>query len=220
MKITFFSDTHNAHKFVDIPSDSDMVIFTGDMCGHGNIKECKSFLRWFSELPNKYKVMISGNHDIYMDKSHYKNNGRDYNPKDIIPQNIIYLENETVTIEDIKIFGSPVTPWFYDWAFNVNRGEDILEYWNKIEPDTDIIITHGPPQGILDRCMDGSEVGCIDLKNKIDEIKPSIVAFGHIHEAYGIKDIDDVKYINSSIMTVRYQPLNDPITIDYEKSIK
>jgi Icc-related predicted phosphoesterase len=182
MKIWYISDTHNNHSELTIPI-CDMVIFGGDCTNHKNIdinkNEIIDFLTWFKSLNIKHKVMISGNHDRAI--SH-----------DFDFEGIYYLEHESVTIEGIKIFGSPYTPKFgKDWMFNVDR-DKIHTYWEQIPKDTDILITHGPPKGILDLTQfdsrpgsnernDFFQCGCASLFNIVTKIQPKYHMFGHIH---------------------------------------
>jgi hypothetical protein len=112
--------------------------------------------------------------------------------------NCTYLEDSGVVVEGYWIWGSPWSPRFFDWGFNADRGQQIEQYWNLIPPDTEVLITHGPPKDILDNCMDGFHAGCEVLAAKINQIKPLVHLFGHIHEAYGYEFRDDVLYINGS----------------------
>lgn len=220
MKICFISDTHGQHDEVIIPEGVDTLICSGDISMNGYKHQVVDFLEWFSNIDVENKIFIAGNHDFYFDTNHpksinYKSDNEDY--LDIIPDNIIYLNESSVTIDGIKIWGSPVTPWFYNWAFNKNT-DDLLNYWDIIPDDTDIIVTHGPPYSILDLCTDGTLAGCNSLMGRIYDIVPKISTFGHIHEGYGVKDIDIdgsvVKFINSSVLDHRYRLTNQPITID------
>jgi Icc-related predicted phosphoesterase len=206
MKIVFISDTHGQHAKLILP-EGDMIIHAGDVSKRGGMAEIENFLAWFSALPFKYKVFTVGNHDFLAENA----------PsifKALIPDNCIYLENNGVTIEGIHIWGSPITPWFYDWAFNRQRGADIAKYWAKIPLDTDIIITHGPPYKILDKTTRGDLTGCVDLKEKINQVKPCVHVFGHIHEAYGIEKIEETTFINASVLNVEYQLMNAPIVFE------
>lgn len=231
MKIVFFSDPHGKHHEMILP-EADMAICCGDISGRGAKFEVQDFLEWFAGQPHKHKVMIAGNHDFWFEPGNPRNTTLmpGVNPRDIIPEGIIYLEDEHVTIEGIKIFGSPWTPWFHDWAFNARRGDEIKKHWDLIEPGTDIVITHGPPSNThLERCRGGDMVGCVDLSNRLKEIEPKICAFGHIHEAYGTDnkefiDFDDydtpgkiMKLINCSVLNLRYEMTNDPVVIDWDE---
>src|ERR1700722_2905947 len=145
MKIVALSDTHAEHREVTVP-DGDVLIFAGDFmtCGR-RYAEVQSFGKWFSEQPHKHKILVAGNHDRLMQRdlklclSEFKD--------------VHYLQDSNVVIDGIKFYGSPWQPWFYDWAFNVNRGPDIKKYWDKIQSNTDVLITHGPPYGILDQSI-------------------------------------------------------------------
>jgi hypothetical protein len=80
-----------------------------------------------------------------------------------------------------QIRGSPVTPWLYDGAFNRNRGRNISKHWKMIPANTDDLITHGPPYGILDKNRVRSSAGCQSLKRVVKRIQPMLHVFGHIH---------------------------------------
>jgi Icc-related predicted phosphoesterase len=107
-----------------------------------------------------------------------------------------------------------VTPWFYDWAFNRERGQEIKKHWDLIPDATDILITHGPAYGILDLTIHNIHVGCEELKDKIESIKPKVHIFGHIHEAYGTYANSNIRYINASVLNVRYQMVNEPLSFN------
>ncbi|MCK5521112.1 MAG: metallophosphatase domain-containing protein, partial [Candidatus Marinimicrobia bacterium] len=179
----------------------------GDMSSNGSRESVIDFLKWFASLDYQYKIFIAGNHDWFFEK----NDRNEINK--IIPSNVIYLENEGIEIEGIKIWGSPISPEFNNWAFNRRRGEEINKVWNLIPSDTDILITHGPPQGILDRTNNWENVGCLDLLTKIMEIQPKFHLFGHIHEDYGKKKIGETTYINASILSAMYDVKNRPVVI-------
>ena len=209
MKIIFISDTHNQHKKLVLPK-GDMIIHAGDISGRGKPHEIQAFLDWYSALPYSYKIFIGGNHDFMLEQ-----NARQF--AEIIPANCIYLRNDSIEIEGIHIWGSPVTPWFYDWAFNRHRGEDIKRYWDQIPEETDILITHGPPHGILDKTARGDLAGCEELTEALARIKPRIHAFGHIHEAYGKWETPDTLYLNASVLDLGYNLKNPPHLIDWKQ---
>jgi Icc-related predicted phosphoesterase len=213
MQIIFISDTHGQHKNLALPkleAEKTMLIHTGDISKMGKEDEVKSFLEWFGKQDFTYKIFIAGNHDFLFEK----------NPslaESFIPKNVIYLNNSSVEIEGIKIWGSPITPRFYDWAFNCDRGEKIRNYWQQIPNDTDILLTHGPAFGILDQTIHGLQVGCEELIQVIEKIKPKIHAFGHIHEAYGKVNNSDTTFINASVLDIRYRLVNQPFLIDWNE---
>lgn len=208
MKIICISDTHGKHKQVPLP-DGDILIHAGDISGRGEIWQVESFLQWFSAQPHTHKIFIAGNHDFLAERNAVLF-------KELIPDNIIYLNDSGIEIEGIKIWGSPVSPWFYDWAFNRSRGEEISKHWDLVPNDTDILITHGPVHGILDLTFDGQMVGCEELNKRIWEIQPRLHVCGHIHEAYGVTDTKGITFINASILDLEYQVAHSPVVIDWE----
>ncbi len=207
MQFAVISDTHGQHKALKLPK-ADVIIHAGDISGRGHAYEVIDFLNWFKNLDYKYKIFIAGNHDFYFEKE------TEETIKKIIPENIIYLNDSGVTIEGIKIWGSPVSPWFFDWAFNRQRGKEIRQYWDLIPADTDILITHGPAYNILDRCASGEKVGCEDLLAKIEELKPKFHLCGHIHEAYGSFDNGATRFINASVLDEHYLLKNKPVVFE------
>ncbi len=180
MDIVCISDTHGMHESIELP-EGDMIIHAGDFSTRGGLQEVERFLTWYNSLSYIYKILIAGNHDLLFE---------DYPLLKAqllrVYSDIIYLENEEATVEGIKIYGSPVQPRFHDWAFNVDRGTPIKEFWNRIPENTDILITHGPPYGYGDFIPYHGNIGCEDLLNTVLYNKPKYHIFGHIHESYGL----------------------------------
>ncbi|MBL7894526.1 MAG: metallophosphatase domain-containing protein [Bacteroidia bacterium] len=207
MKFVAISDTHGMHNRLILPK-GDAIIHAGDISRMGHEEEVIEFLNWFKELDFRHKIFIPGNHDFFFESS---------SPQkvyDIIPENVIYLNDSAVTIDGIKIWGSPISPWFHDWAFNRKRGFEINMHWNRIPPDTDILITHGPAYGRLDKTIYGDYVGCEDLLNKIHDIKPKYHICGHIHEAYGKWNDGNTTFINASVLDHKYRMKNEAILFE------
>ena len=196
MKIWHIGDTHTYHNLLEIPKDIDIVIFSGDCSNprdpYSNELEVRNFIDWFKCLPIKHKIFVAGNHDSSIEKGLVTK-------KDFIQYNIIYLENEHVVVEGIKIFGSPYTPTFGNWSFMKERHKLDRIWDNAIDNDSDIIVVHGPPKGILDLSYDRDNklenCGDKSLWNKVQIVKPKLMLFGHIHDN---KDI-----INAGTRTVR-----------------
>ena len=212
-RITFISDTHTKHRMLDLPG-GDILIHSGDLMNSGyNLNDVHDFLMWFEKQDYKELIFIAGNHDRMFENHPIR--------MDEILEgfpSVTYLEDDWVDVDGIKIYGSPWQPEFYNWAFNLPRGgDDIEEKWSMIPPDTDILITHGPPQGHLDTSgapYNEPNLGCELLRIYVDNIKPKIHVFGHIHEGYGIDYEKNTLFVNASICTDRYEPTNKPIVID------
>jgi len=132
--------------------------------------------------------------------------------------NVFYLENSFVEIDQIKIWGSPITPSFgYGWAFNKDRGHDINEVWNTIPMDTDIVITHGPIHSYCDRTdRGGLNVGCEQLYHRLNEVKPQLHFSGHIHEAYGYRNTNWGYAFNGCNCDLSYLVNNKPMAFEYD----
>ena len=209
LKIVAISDTHNSHNSVKIP-ECDILIHAGDESFRGHKKETEDFAKWFDKQPAKHLVWIPGNHSVNIE-AHWPSSK--HWMADISPRANILMHSD-VTLEGLKIWGSPVTPWFHDWAWNEARGPAIKKYWDMIPADTSIVVTHGPPFGMLDEVNGGMHVGCEELMDAMLRIKPKVHIFGHIHEGYGQKQFKDTLYVNASIMTQHYDPENQPIVIN------
>jgi Icc-related predicted phosphoesterase len=209
-KIVCLSDTHNCNEQIIVP-DGDILIHAGDATVQGTIDEIVFFNEWFSSLPHKYKIFVAGNHDWLFQ----------INPKlaqSLLDESIIYLQDSLVGIEGLKIYGAPWQPWFFDWAFNLRRGAEIAEKWKLIPGDTDILITHGPPNGILDQTPFGDLAGCEELRKRVEEIRPRLHVFGHIHLGYGKLEKFGVQFANASNCDESYAPVNSPLVFDLDKN--
>jgi Icc-related predicted phosphoesterase len=203
--------THTYHDLLKVPKGIDMIIHSGDCSNprdpYNNEPEVREFIDWYKELSPKYKIYVAGNHDSSIEK-------KLVTKKDFEDNGIIYLENDYVAIEGIKIFGSPYTPNFGNWSFMRDRNK-LDRFWcNAIHDDTDIVITHGPPKGILDKSenRDGLMECCGDksLLNKLLQVQPAYHLFGHIHNGGSIVNaglqklsIYDTFFSNGSVVTDR-----------------
>jgi len=126
-----------------------------------------------------------------------------------------YLEDSSVTIRGIKIYGTPWQPEFSGWAFNLPRGAECLKRWNAVPADTDVLITHTPPLGFGDLCSTGVRAGCVELLHSVQRrIKPKYHVYGHIHEGYGVRSDGKILFINASTCDTNYLPCNPPVVFD------
>jgi Icc-related predicted phosphoesterase len=206
MRLVILSDTHSCHRRLAIP-EGDLLIHAGDMTNTGSWQELQDFNEWLGTLPHKHKIVIAGNHDFCWE--------RDVDQAKAILTNGIYLEDSRITIEDINIWGTPWQPEFHDWAFNLPRGRALKEKWDLIPSETDILITHGPPQGHGDRTVLWQHVGCAELYEAVLRVKPRLHIFGHIHEGYGVTRNADTTFINASICELFNRPKNRITVLDW-----
>jgi Icc-related predicted phosphoesterase len=208
-KIVCLSDTHNYNEQIFVP-DGDILIHAGDATMQGSAPEIVLFNRWFRNLPHAHKIFVAGNHDwLFETSSQFA--------RTLLDSSIHYLQDSSVEIENLKIYGSPWQPRFFDWAFNLMRGAELAEKWKLIPDETDVLITHGPPFGILDevpRQYFIENTGCEELRKRVETIKPKLHIFGHIHCGYGTTEKFGVKFANASNCNESYEPTNAPLVID------
>ena len=212
-RIVCLSDTHNCHEQICVP-DGDILIHAGDATIRGTIDEIVLFNEWFAALPHHHKIFVAGNHDWL-----FETNNRF--ARTLLDSSIHYLQDSFVEIENLKIYGSPWQPRFFDWAFNLKRGAELAEKWSLIPNDTNILVTHGPPFGVLDEVHHQyfiENTGCEDLRKRVELIRPQLHVFGHIHCGYGRAEKFGVRFVNASNCDESYTPVNPPIVVDFSKN--
>jgi len=208
IKIVITGCTHNRYPVIQ---PCDIFIHTGDFTEHGSISELAQFKLYLDTIQAKYIILVPGNHDRFLEKEPLtRNMFKDY---------YLFI-NEGIHIYDldpqINIWGSPYTPPWDNWAFNA-QDKEREEIFKKISPSTDILITHGPPKGILDQTKEGQNAGCQYLLEQINSsYSIRYHFFAHIHETYGSFLHKDIQIFNVSLMNKNYQPFNPPITIEIE----
>lgn len=209
MVIVFLSDTHNKLHLINVP-DGDMLIVCGDFTLHSSVDEVRRFFEQLSQLPHRYKIVFAGNHELLFQREPDR-------ARALVAEGIIYLQDSSVVVEGIRIYGSPWIPDYARTAFNLPvRSERLRDTWAKIPDDTDILITHGPPEGILDVVPKGNKhVGCPHLRDRVKVVKPRIHAFGHVHHSYGTVWLDGVLYINAASNTEKYEATNQAIVVNW-----
>ncbi|MCI0702381.1 MAG: metallophosphatase domain-containing protein [Planctomycetia bacterium] len=188
MRIVCVSDTHGRHQLTEVPA-GDILIHAGDVTTHGSLEDAEEFNRWLGTLPHRHKIVIAGNHDFCFQEPPAEARERITNAS--------YLEDSGCEIEGLKFYGSPWTLLFFNWAFMLSE-EELADKWARIPNDTDILITHGPPHGILDETNRGECAGSLSLLHRVYEVKPRLHVFGHIHEAAGRSDFGGITFLNAS----------------------
>ncbi|XP_057301603.1 metallophosphoesterase domain-containing protein 1-like [Hydractinia symbiolongicarpus] len=237
VRFVCISDTHGkTNELVESLPDAHVLIHAGDfsmLSGESEIRKFNDFLQTVS-VKFKHIVVIAGNHEISFDENTCNKGGllmsaiRLYNLRspfshDLTPaesksllKNCYYLQDDSIELFGIKIFGSPWQPSHFNLAFNKSRGDALLEKWNKIPEDTDILVTHGPPLGIGDRVKQSMHVGCAELLLTVqDRVKPRYHVFGHIHEDFGAWTDQCTTFINASICDRKYNPVHNYVIFDY-----
>jgi len=204
MNVLAISDLHG--YFPEIPK-CDLLLLGGDYCPTRNLEQERRFMLgdfsdWLRQVPARYKVGIAGNHDFILQE--------DPSINEHIPW--IYLQDSMVELEGVKIYGTPWTLPFFDWAF-MESDYKLHKRFSKIPKGLDILLTHGPAYRHLDKTQDGRHAGSFSLLEKVRDVKPDSHVFGHIHEARGILDGENTRSYNVSHVTERYEPKHNPVNI-------
>lgn len=207
--------------------EGDILIHAGDCTMDIGKRSLREFLQWFQAQGHPIKMFIAGNHDGAFQK--WPELARQM-VKDEAPD-VHYLEESGMEAMGKKFWGSPWTPTFYDWHFMADRGEAIAQHWAKIPKDTDVLITHGPPFGYLDKSNNWDSANgkrfedCLGDRDLYQYAYGNgayldLHVWGHIHGSGGrqVKHWNDDGWptlmVNASIMDEAYMPTHKPVVID------
>jgi Icc-related predicted phosphoesterase len=216
VEITCISDLHGYYPKLD---RGDLLIVAGDLTGRDTHDQHVEFSSWLKKQHYRMKIVIAGNHDGYMEK-----NVSSGVTTEIGPMECTYLCDSGTEFEGLKIWGSPWSLWFPGInpkcsAFTGNENK-LMDAYDKIPSDTDILITHGPAYSILDETRDDRHVGSKGLYGWLKYVgRPRLHVFGHIHESYGQKEVfpthnDKMMLsVNCSIVNENYEHVNEPIRV-------
>ena len=196
MKILHLSDTHGCHRRLrDLP-EADVVVHSGDFCMVGSEAEAIDFLNWYCDLQYRHKIFICGNHDDCLYGANI----------DGLDSNVHYLCNSGVEIDGVKFYGVPM---FMGDCITDRQTQN----YARIPDDTDVLITHTPPFGILD-FDDGINYGSEEVFEILTAFKRHLHLFGHIHRQHGITDNGSTAFSNGAIMNGDYSDLHAPNLIE------
>jgi Icc-related predicted phosphoesterase len=209
MRIVVFSDNHG---HIDFPvPDGDVLVVAGDISsGRGRTDELIKFDAFVSKLPHKTKLLVAGNHDCIIE--------RDRSVAKLYVPTMTYLEDQELVVDGIKFYCSPYVPIFGSWSFMLS-GQKLKSKWDLVPADTDVLITHGPPYGILDRVSFSGEcagdVGLLAAVNKLDHLR--LHCYGHIHQSKGqVRQLTTgpTTFANVSLCDDDYNLVNAPMVFD------
>ncbi len=196
MKMLHLSDTHGCHRRLGELPAADVVVHSGDFTMSGSEAEAIDFLNWFCDLPHRHKIFICGNHDVCLYSANI----------DGMDGNVHYLYNSGVKIDGVKFYGVPM--FMADCV-----SEQQNRHYAAIPDDTDVLITHVPPYGILD-FDDEIHYGSEELLQRVISVSPRLHLFGHIHCQHGITSNGITRFSNGAIMNVDYTDLHAPNLIE------
>jgi len=207
LRLVCLSDTHNAHDGLRVP-EGDVLVHAGDFTGRGHRTEIEKFGKFFSKLPHRHKVIVAGNHDFMFERE----------PEEALALlgDVTYLQDSGVNIGGLEFWGSPWQPEYHNWAFNLPRGEEIAKKWSLVPESTDVLVTHGPPAGIMDELHSFGAIGCEELALARKRIQPRLHIFGHVHEGYGSQVDDGILSVNAANCNLWYRAVNPPVVVDWD----
>lgn len=208
MRLVCISDTH-LQGWPDVPA-GDVLIHAGDATVSGTNTEIKTFIQRMGKEPHPHRIFVAGNHDLELQRRASRFHGL------FDAAGITYLQDSGVDIQGVRFWGSPWTPEFMDWGFNLPRGAPLRSIWSRIPTDTQVLITHGPPFGIMDQVNFGEHVGCVDLLEAVQRVEPVVHVFGHIHECHGRLTMGATQFINATICDENYRRSHAPVVVDIE----
>ncbi|MEZ6133930.1 MAG: metallophosphoesterase [Pirellulaceae bacterium] len=218
-KIWFISDTHNKHRELQVPQGVDAVMHCGDESCQRKTKwnepEARDFFDWYVGLDIACKVFVPGNHSTSVELGIVR--AEEY------PM-VQFLIHQSWQWQGLNIFGSPYTPWFFSWAYNIAR-PNLDALWAEIPDNTDILLTHGPPKGILDvtrdwRSKEPIHIGSKSLTRQVtSRIQPQLHAFGHLHDEEGIRNfgtltLGPTQFLNCACCNLAGELVNHGQVID------
>ncbi|KAF9888462.1 hypothetical protein FE257_008569 [Aspergillus nanangensis] len=208
------SDTHSRSSLPASNERADMAIHWGDLTRESKLDEFKGAIDLLKQINAPLKLVIAGNHDFTLDRFAFQNKIREAQRlQDIDP---ILIEKEygycgqarelfdDVEVKDngiqfldegtyrfplqngalLIVYASPYTPSFGEWGFQYASHEG---HKFEIGTNVDIVMTHGPPRGVLDNTLSGQRAGCGHLFEMTARSRPRMHCFGHIHGSWGGK---------------------------------
>jgi predicted phosphohydrolase len=177
----------------------------------GREREIRTFDAWLGTLPYRHRIVIAGNHDWMFELEPDKARA--------LLTNATYLEDDETVVEGVRFYGSPWQPEFGNWAFNLPRGDALAKKWARVPAGVDVLVTHGPPMGMLDVTSAGEAVGCEELEKAMERIRPRVHVFGHIHEGYGSKEKEGTVHVNASSCDKWYRAVNEAIVVEVGRRV-
>ncbi|MBK6781966.1 MAG: metallophosphoesterase [Gemmatimonadetes bacterium] len=155
-------------------------------------------------------MFIAGNHDFAFERQAAV-------AEALVPPEVTYLRDQAVSLDGLTVWGAPWQPLVHGLGVQPGAWAGARGRMGRIPDDVDVLLTHGPPHGILDQtsARPPERVGCADLRRRIASLsRLRLHTFGHIHEAYGIERHGDVTFVNASTCDLRYEPRNAPVVVE------
>ena len=196
MTILHLSDTHGVHRELGLLPEADVIVHTGDFTWAGTEGEALDFMDWFCGLPYRHKVFIAGNHDGCLYGGNIEG----------LPDDCHYLCGSGVTIDGVRFWGVPL---FIEDV----HSKQYAAMLDAVPYDTDVLLTHQPPRGILDMSKD-DHYGSQSILQTIQYVMPKVHLFGHVHDAYGMTKMRGTLFSNAAVVDDGYALTHVPRVIE------
>lgn len=215
MRCVLLADTHLFTDDLPELPDADILIHAGDACRGGDLDELREAADYLKKQKQKYKILVAGNHEKCLEEEPAK-------AVEVLGSDIIYLQDQSIFIDGVHIYGSPWTPTYANWAFMRRRGAELAEKWAQIPHGVDLLVTHGPPLGFGDGSDEPDRqsyhgYGCADLRARVLDVRPLLHVFGHMHMFRGVWISHGVTFINTTTWECEKPPT--VVDIDVKKRI-
>ncbi|KAI1364489.1 ser/Thr protein phosphatase family protein [Xylaria arbuscula] len=209
--ILIISDSHGEGVETKPGHPVDVVIHCGDLTHGSTLREYRQTLQLLQELDAPLKLVIPGNHDFTLDPAAFRRivseapegitreevcetYGDDGEARRLFEEDtrIKFLEEGTYRFDlengaSLTVYASPFTlskDGGMAFQYHPANGHRF-----DITQGTDIVMTHGPPLGLLDRGGPGGRLGCPDLFAAVARARPRMHCFGHVHGGWGAKRV-------------------------------
>jgi Icc-related predicted phosphoesterase len=214
MRIVATSDCHGKLAQAKLPP-GDVLVLAGDILADApddaadpvgwQVERLRELDALLCELPYRAVVLVAGNHDGVLQKR-----------PELGPalRGARYLEDQACEVEGVRFYGSPWQPGLWHHPFFLSDGPESYRTFARIPTDTQVLVTHSPPWGILDRWDPSFGIGSRMLRARVAALRPAIHIFGHIHPSYGTREVGGTRFYNAALCDHEGAPVNAPHVID------
>ncbi len=180
MRVAAISDTHGRRDW-SVPR-CDVFVHAGDLTGDGSLWETALFAKRLEkemDSPDgpQHAIIVPGNHDECFE--HFLEPALTlFGPK------VHVLLDQSFVLDGVCFYGSPWTPPFMQWSFMAGENQ-LASLYENMPPAVDVLVTHGPPRGILDPGWKTPHAGSSSLARAVKKRRVRHHVFGHLHAAGG-----------------------------------
>jgi Icc-related predicted phosphoesterase len=197
------------HGYLPEVPRCDVLLVAGDICPTDDERPERqrrwlhsTFARWLADVPAATVVGVAGNHDFVGETD----------PSALRDLDWHYLQDETIEIDGLSVYGSPWTSRFQEWAFMLTE-EELSQCWEGIPDAIDVLCVHSPPVGYGD-WISGHHIGSPSLLEAIDARAPKLCVFGHVHQGYGRWQRGATELVNAAHCDMQYLPAHPPVALE------